>query len=111
RRMSPPSSDEALVKSTIQPVLDTSKNVVFKGVGRKTVDVNQIKKRFNSLRISANFVFFEKVTDLRNDVEHYFSELAAPAMEQLLAESLIVVRAVSGSDFVFCFSSPARNQK
>src|SRR5208337_684539 len=64
-----------------------------------------------SLRISANFVFFEKVTDLRNDVEHYFSELAAPAMEQLLAESLIVVRAVSGSDFVFCFSSPARNQK
>ena len=92
RRLSPPGSDEALVKKDVLPKLDASGNIVFKGVGKKTADVQQIKDRFNGLGIAADFATFDRVTSLRNDIEHYYSSSSYTSMVQLLAESFIIVR-------------------
>ena len=55
-RMSPPNSDEVLIKKDIRPVLDTDEGILFKGIGDKTVDVAQIQQRFGALGVKVDYV-------------------------------------------------------
>jgi hypothetical protein len=52
RRTSPAGSNEALLKATIVPRRSVTGAVEFVGDGRKTVDVQQIRERFNALGLS-----------------------------------------------------------
>lgn len=45
--LSPPDSDEVLIKQHIVPILDSSSYLQWKGKGEKTVDYDQIKVRFD----------------------------------------------------------------
>lgn len=47
--LSPEDSDEVLVKQQVLPKKDPTGKIVWEGKGKKTVDVNQIKERFESL--------------------------------------------------------------
>jgi DNA-directed RNA polymerase subunit RPC12/RpoP len=93
-RLSPPGSEEALIKADIEPKRDANGggNVLFVGVGKRTVDMRQIKKRFKSLGIIADWKRFEKVTELRNNVEHYYSSDPPSTMKEVLANSFIIIR-------------------
>jgi len=52
RRLSPLDSDEVLIKSNAEPIIDPkTKSLAFIGEGSKIVDVQQIKQRFTSLGI------------------------------------------------------------
>lgn len=43
RELSPADSDEVLIKQKIQPELDANVAVIFKGYGKKTVDVCKLQ--------------------------------------------------------------------
>jgi len=92
RQLSPEGSDEVLIKQRIQPEFDQSGNVVFRGEGKKTVDVQQIKERFHSLNIQTEWNRFQKVVDIRNAIEHYCTAESADRMRELLADSFIIIR-------------------
>lgn len=68
RRMSPDDNDEVLIKQTIVPTLDANGNLIFRGRGNKTVDVQQIKERFNSFGITVEWTEIEKINNLRNNI-------------------------------------------
>ena len=51
RLLSPAPSDEVLLKQKIEPKITTTGDLLFRGSGRKTVDVQQIQERFKSLGI------------------------------------------------------------
>jgi len=51
RRVSPAGSNEVLVKAKGVPKRNAQGNVEFVGDGRKTVDVQQIRERFDALGI------------------------------------------------------------
>lgn len=53
RRMSAAGSNEALMMARIVPSKDSSGKVVFIGEGKKTVDSQQIKDRFETLGIKS----------------------------------------------------------
>ena len=89
--MSPPGSDEVLIKEKILPVFSLT-GIQWKGKGRKTVDVNGIEERFNSLGISIDWKRIKKIQDYRNDIEHYYSSTPQKSVQTVIAESFLVIR-------------------
>jgi hypothetical protein len=92
RRLSPAGSNEVLLMAKIAPLLDASGNVLFSGVGKKTVDTQQIRERFAGLRISTDWKRFERIADARNDVEHRYPQLDQKALRGVIADSFLIVR-------------------
>lgn len=92
RVLSPPNSDEALIKQNIQPQLDSSGKVIFCGTGKKTVDVFQIQERFKSLGVKADWKRFEGVIKIRNDIEHYCTAETTARVKELIADAFLVMR-------------------
>jgi len=91
-RLSPPGSKEALVKATVVPVKGTSGKVLFEGAGRKTVDISQIKQRFENLGVKADWRRFEAIRKRRNDIEHYYSTEKHDTIREIISGAFIIVR-------------------
>jgi RNase P subunit RPR2 len=94
RQLSPPGSDEVLIKKIVLPKA-TSNGIVFVGKGGKTVDVAEIKARFVSLGITVDWTKVDKLVNLRNDLEHYKTTVPVALMTKLVADTFAVV-----SDFI-----------
>lgn len=92
RELSPAGSDEVLIKQRVLPEFDLDGNVVFKGEGKKTVDVQQIGERFSSLNIDTDWEKVKKVVGIRNDIEHYCTTESTDRLKELIANSFIIVR-------------------
>jgi ribosomal protein L37E len=92
RRLSPPQSDDVLIKVKSVPVRDASGVVSFVGKRKKTVDVQQIRERFDGLGIKTDWTRFDRITEVRNDLEHYFSQLTQAALQGLITDSFLIIR-------------------
>jgi hypothetical protein len=92
RRESPKDSNDVLVSSKIVPSRAPKGNVVFVGEGKKTVDTNQIKERFEALGIETDWKRFGRIADARNDVEHRHPRVDQKALEGLISDSFLIVR-------------------
>src|SRR5258705_9212371 len=75
RRLSPPNSNDVLIMSKAVPETDPNGNIVFVGAGSITVTVAQIRERFKSLSIHADWERFEKISRVRNEIEHFYPKL------------------------------------
>lgn len=73
RLLSPADSDEVLLKERLRPVRLQDGTISFVGTGRKTADVQQIKDRFDSLGIAADWKRFKDLVLVRNELEHYYT--------------------------------------
>lgn len=89
--LSAPGSDEALIKQRVLPVLDEGAHLEWKGKGSKTVDVQGIKERFESLNIDVDWKRIGKINNFRNDIEHYFSNLKHEAIRSLISDSFVII--------------------
>ena len=92
RLLSPPGSDEVLLKERLRPSLTTNGGISFVGAGRKTVDVRQIKERFDALRVSVDWKRFDELLRLRNELEHYYTTASAPVVQGALADAFAVLQ-------------------
>lgn len=92
RRLSPANSDEVFIKTKILPKRDAQGNIYFIGEGKKTVDVQQIKERFKGLGIVTDWTRFDRITNVRNEVEHYYTKTSKKALQGLIADAFVVVR-------------------
>jgi len=70
RRLSPPDSEEILLRLKMRPIQRTG-TIVMVGDGHKTVDQFQIKERFKQLGIQVDWKPLDRLTEYRNDIEHY----------------------------------------
>jgi rubredoxin len=90
--LSPAGSDEALIKQRVLPVADGAGQVVWRGEGTRTVDVQQIRERCESLGIGIDWKRVERIVKHRNDIEHYFTGLTQDALRSLVADSFVLIR-------------------
>lgn len=91
-RLSPDYDKELLIKKDIEPEADTEGNLFFKGKGKKTVDVFQIQERFKSLKIEVDWKRLEEITNLRNDLEHYYAKKSPHGVREVVAKSFLLMR-------------------
>jgi predicted RNA-binding Zn-ribbon protein involved in translation (DUF1610 family) len=92
RALSPPDSDEVLIKKDIVPKM-TATGLEFVGQGKKTADVMDLKIRFKGLGIQVNWPTVDKIVDLRNRLEHYKDSATAAEMKKLVADTFAVINA------------------
>src|ERR1700735_1321659 len=92
RRLSPSSTNEALIKADIFPTKDQNGAVVFVGRGKRTVDVQQIKARFKSLGIATDWQRFHRISEVRNDFEHYYATVSEAALRGLISDAFVLIR-------------------
>jgi hypothetical protein len=92
RVLSPPGSEEALIKQRIVPRKNAAGEVVFVGAGKRTVDTAQIRERFQELGINADWKRLDAVVDIRNEIEHYKTSHGEARVRELLTDAFIVMR-------------------
>jgi hypothetical protein len=92
RRASPAGSNEALLKAKVVPRRNAQGNVEFVGEGKKTVDVQQIRERFAALGIVTDWTRFDRITRVRNEVEHYFTKADKKVLESVVSNAFVIVR-------------------
>lgn len=91
--LSPPGSEEVLIKRDARPLKDPKTGqIVWRGCGTKTVDVQQIKDRFEGLGIKVDWDRTGKINKHRNEIEHYHSGSTQDAVRSVLSDSFIVIR-------------------
>lgn len=90
--LSPSGSYEALIKQKVLPEIDAAGAVNWIGKGKKTVDVQNIKERFESLKVSVDWKRLERINKYRNDIEHYYSTLNHESVQQLVSDSFLIIR-------------------
>jgi DNA-directed RNA polymerase subunit M/transcription elongation factor TFIIS len=91
-RRSPLESNEALVKAKLAPIVDKGGKVIFVGVGKRTVDTEQIRERFKTLMITTDWSLLEQIASVRNDIEHYFPRLEQEAIAGVVASAFLIIR-------------------
>ncbi|HBB33010.1 MAG TPA: hypothetical protein DDZ80_31365 [Cyanobacteria bacterium UBA8803] len=91
-RLSPSYDKEVLIKKDIRPIDDGQGNIIFIGTGKKTVDVQEIKERFSSLKITVDWKKFDELNQLRNNIEHYYTDKSPDAVREVIAKSFILIR-------------------
>ncbi|MBW1777587.1 MAG: hypothetical protein JRJ54_08335, partial [Deltaproteobacteria bacterium] len=87
--LSPAGSDEVLIKQKVLPEIDATGAVRWIGKGKKTVDVQNIRDRFESLGISVDWKRLERINKYRNNIEHYYSNLNTQSVQQLISDSFL----------------------
>jgi hypothetical protein len=92
RRQSPKDSNDVLMMARILPSRDANRNIVFIGIGKKTVDAQQIREKFESLGIQTDWRRFSRISEVRNDVEHLYPRLDQKGLEGLIVDSFLLVR-------------------
>ena len=89
KEMSPADSDEVLLKQQVTPVA-VGDSVSFIGKGKKTVDVQAIKERFQSLNIEVDWKALDSIGKIRNEIEHYYTQAKHPAITEALSKCFAV---------------------
>ena len=92
RLLSPPGTDDVLVKAKSKFQKGPAGAVISVGVGKKTVDVFQIKERFDALGVQTDWKRFDKVNDLRNEIEHYFTTANRGAIKVAISDTFLIIR-------------------
>jgi hypothetical protein len=92
RRESPLGSDNVLIKAKIVPARGAQGEVIFVGGGKKTVDTQQIRERFDALGINTNWKLLERIASARNDAEHYYPQVTRRALHGVVADAFLLIR-------------------
>jgi hypothetical protein len=92
RRWSPEGSDEVLLKQKLRIQRDGNGELHFVGVGKKTVDQQQIQERFNDLGIDIDWMRLRDINDIRNNIEHYYFSGSKAQINQAMADACTVIR-------------------
>lgn len=94
QELSPPGSQEALLKRSIIPIIDPATGqATWIGTGNTTVDVRDIKERLKSLGVDGiEWKRLEDLQKIRNNIEHYFSKDPADQMKEAIANALHLIK-------------------
>jgi len=92
KQLSPKNDKELLIKARLKPIPNKGGEVDFIGLGKKTVDIRQIKDRFKDFGVTVDWKKFDRIKELRNDLEHYYTEEAPEAVLEILAKSCVLIQ-------------------
>lgn len=92
RLLSPNYDPELLLKRKLKPVRDKDGEVSLQGVGKQTVDTNEIRERFKDFNVSVTWKDFDRIRELRNDLEHYYTVESVDAITEILAKACQLIQ-------------------
>lgn len=91
QRLSPPGSDEVLLKQRVEP-RKVDDVITWAGTGKKTADQQAIRDRFNALGIALDWKRLDAINDIRNNTEHYFFDGTRGQALAAFADACVLIR-------------------
>ena len=91
--LSPPGSNEALLKERVTPSLGLQGEMIWVGSGPKTVDVASIISRLKGLGVSGvEWALLDTLTKTRNEVEHYHTTRPTAVLLETVANCFYLIQ-------------------
>lgn len=91
RELSPPDSGDVLIMHSIQPARGSDGSIRFIGAKRRTVDVQQIRERFDALQVRVDWKRFESIAEARNSAEHFCLQLPESRIKEILSDAMHIM--------------------
>jgi hypothetical protein len=95
RQLSPPGSNDVLLKQKSRIQRGEDGVIEMIGVGKKTVDVEQTSERFDDLGIKVDWTRVKAIVNARNEIEHHSTSLSPALLRSLIYNAFVVI-----SDFI-----------
>lgn len=91
-RLSP--ADDILLYDRFEPLPAAGGGVTIEPVGKNTVGLPDIKKRFKTFGIEFDWSRLGTITDIRNHMEHAEYKGSRPAARRAVADAFVIIRAL-----------------
>lgn len=91
RRHSPKDSNNVLIMRDKKIIKLKDDKLKIEGVGRRTIGRQEIKKTFDDLQIKIDLTKLQRLADIRNDIEHHFTEESAKLIREAVAEAMPLI--------------------
>jgi len=89
-RLSP--ADDLLLAQRFEPQRSPNGQISIVAVGRNTVSVEDIKRRFRDFGIKFDWKRFEAIADIRHDIEHAFLPGTRDRAKEAVADAFVLIR-------------------
>jgi DNA-directed RNA polymerase subunit M/transcription elongation factor TFIIS len=94
RQLSPPDSNDLLIRTKKKAVKGLDGFVRLVGDGKKTVNRLEIEETFKQLQLSVDLSKLKRLADIRNDIEHMHSNAGPALVQEAIADSMPLIRAL-----------------
>lgn len=94
RQLSPPGSNDILIRTKKKAVKEAEGTVKLVGDGRKTIDRFEIQETFKQLQLAVDLSNLKRLADIRNDIEHMHPNHAPALIQEAIADAMPIIRDV-----------------
>lgn len=94
RQLSPPGSNDILIRTKKKAVKEADGTVKLVGDGKKTIDRFEIEETFKQLQLAVDLSNLKRLADIRNDIEHMHPIHAPALIQEAIADAMPIIRDV-----------------
>ena len=94
RKLSPPGSNEILIRTRRKAVKETDGSVRLAGDGKKTIDRMEIEELFKQLQLNVDLSKLKRLAEIRNDIEHMHAGVGPALIQEAIADAMPIIRAI-----------------
>jgi predicted RNA-binding Zn-ribbon protein involved in translation (DUF1610 family) len=94
RRLSPPGSNDILIRKKKKAIKEANGTVRLIGDGKKTIDGTENEEAFKQLQVNVDLSKFRRLADIRNDIEHMHPGVGPALIQEAIADAMPIIRAV-----------------
>jgi hypothetical protein len=94
RRLSPPGSNDILIRTKKKATKEPNGSVRLVGDGKKTIDRVEIEETFKQLQLNADLSKLRRLAEIRNNIEHMHAGVGLALIQEAIADSIPIIRAV-----------------
>lgn len=92
RQMSPPESNDILIRIKKKAVKQADGTVMLVGDGKKTIDRFEIEETFKQLQLAVDLSNLKRLAEIRNDIEHMHPQHAPALIQEAIADAMPIIR-------------------
>lgn len=92
RGLSPPDSNDVLIKKRKVAQKAADGTVRFVGVGKATVDRMEIETYFKELGLQLDWNRLKRIGDLRNEIEHYYLTQPVALLREAISDAFMLIQ-------------------
>ncbi len=94
RRLSPPDSNDILIRARKKVVKNPDGTILFVGDGKKTIDRAEIEQTFAQLQLNVDLSNLKRLAGIRNNIEHMHPDVGPALIQEAIADAMPIIRAI-----------------
>lgn len=94
RRLSPPGSNDILIRRRKKAVKNPDGTIRFVGAGKLTIDRIDIEQTFKELQLNVDLSNLKRLAEIRNDIEHMHSKVGPALIQEAMADAMPIIHAI-----------------